>query len=83
MCIMDPYLKFVSDRMSGRAIDLFRCGLNCAHVLCCVPIRNKKQRNEKNPSHNKRKLFNVKRHTACTDALSNKMKSREPFSVKR
>lgn len=80
---MDPYLKFVSDRMSGRAIDLFRCGLNCANVLCWVPIRNKKQTNEKNPSYNKRKVFNLGRRTACTDALSNKMKSREPSSMKR
>lgn len=70
---MDPYLKFVSDRISGRAVDLFRCGLNCANVLCCVPIRNKKQTNEENPSHNKRRLFSTGGHTACTDALGNKI----------
>lgn len=70
---MDPYLKFVSDRISGRAVDLFRCGLNCANVLCCVPIRNKKQTNEENPSHNKRRLFSTGGHTACTDARSNKI----------
>lgn len=70
---MDPYLKFVSDRMSGRAVDLFRCDLNCANVLCCVPIRNKKQTNEENPSHNKRRLFSTGGHTACTDALGNKI----------